>query len=197
MPIRVKEPMRSRLRCEQMHLDLELGKRHVAVFLGSVAALIALALTPQLFGDLVAEGVAGLTDASPGWLWIAAFSFAGSLVASACAWELALSRCGGTTSRSDAAARYCTGSLVNALAPARIGTAVRFALFARTLPNEGRLWTVGGVASCIGAVRALWLAVVLALGSLSGALPRWPIGVLLLGVLVAAIVAWRARSMRP
>ena len=32
---------------------------------------------------------------------------------------------------------------------------------------------------------------------LSGALPRWPIALLLLGVLVAAIVAWRARSTRP
>jgi uncharacterized membrane protein YbhN (UPF0104 family) len=180
-----------------MHLDLELGKRHVAVFLGSVAALIALALTPQLFGDLVAEGVAGLTDASPGWLWIAAFSFAGSLVASACAWELALSRCGGTTSRSDAAARYCTGSLVNALAPARIGTAVRFALFSRVLHNEGRLWTVGGIAGSLSAIRALWLAVVLALGSASGVLPRWPIAVLLLGAGIAAATAWRVRDSRP
>ena len=55
-----------------MHLDLDLGKRHLAVFLGSIAALIVLALTPQLLGDRVAEGVAGLSDASAGWLWIAA-----------------------------------------------------------------------------------------------------------------------------
>jgi hypothetical protein len=46
-----------------MHLDLELGRRHLAVFLGSVAALVALALTPQLLGDLVADGVAGLDEA--------------------------------------------------------------------------------------------------------------------------------------
>ena len=69
-----------------MHLDLELGKRHLAVFLGSVAALIALALTPQLLGDLVADGVAGLSDASAGWLWIAALAFDASLVTSACGW---------------------------------------------------------------------------------------------------------------
>jgi uncharacterized membrane protein YbhN (UPF0104 family) len=180
-----------------MHLDLELGKRHVAVFLGSVAALIALALTPQLLGDLVAEGVAGLSDASAGWLWVAGLAFAASLVSSACAWELALSRCGGATSRPDAAARYCTGSLVNALAPARIGTAVRFALFSRVLHTEGRLWTVGGIAGSLSAVRALWLALVLALGSASGVLPRWPIAVLLLATGVAAVVAWRVRDSRP
>ena len=189
--------MKPRLRCHQMHLDLELGKRHVAVFLGSVAALVALALTPQLLGDLVADGVAGLSDASAGWLWLAAAAFAGSIVASACAWELALSRCGGATSRADAAARYCTGSLVNALAPARIGTAVRFALFSRVLHSEGRLWTVGGIAGSLSAVRALWLALVLALGSASGVLPRWPIAVLLLGTGVAAVIAWRVRDSRP
>src|SRR6185295_19761072 len=169
-----------------MHLDLSLGKRHLALFLGSIGALVVLAATPQLLGDRVGAGIEGLSDASAVWIWIAA-----------AAWRSALTRCGGSTSRPDAAARYCTGSLVNALAPARIGTAVRFALFARTLPNEGRLWTVGGIATSIGAVRALWLALVLTLGSLSGALPRWPIALLLLGVLVATIVAWRARSTRP
>ena len=58
--------MRARLRCQKMHLDLEFGKRHLAVFLGSVVALIVLALSPRFLGDLVAEGVAGLADASPG-----------------------------------------------------------------------------------------------------------------------------------
>jgi uncharacterized membrane protein YbhN (UPF0104 family) len=180
-----------------MHLDLELGKRHVAVFLGSVAALIALALSPQLLGDLVADGVAGLSDASAAWLWLAAAAFAGSLLTSACGWQSALSRCGGTTTRADASARYCTGSIVNALAPARIGTAVRFGLMSRVLHNDGRLWTVGGIAASLSAVRALWLAVVLALASAGGVLPRWPIAVLLLGSAVAAVVAWRVRDSRP
>ena len=189
--------MGSRLRSRQMHLDLELGKRHVAVFLGSVAALVALALSPQLLGDLVSDGVAGLSDASAGWLWLAAAAFAGSLVTSACGWQSALSRCGGETTRVDASARYCTGSIVNALAPARIGTAVRFALMSRVLRNDGRLWTVGGIAGSLSAVRAVWLAVVLALASASGVLPRWPIAVLLLGAAAAAFVAWRARDSRP
>ena len=120
-----------------MHFDLELRRRHVALFLGSIAALVAIAATPQLLGDRVADAVDGLAAAEMGWLWLAALAFGASLVASACGWASALTRCGGATTRPDAAARYCTGSLVNALAPARIGTAVRFALFARTLPERG------------------------------------------------------------
>lgn len=180
-----------------MHMHLELRKRHLALFVGSLAALVALTLTPQLLGDRVADGIDGLGHASASWLWLATAAFGASLGASACGWASALRRCDGVTSGTDAAARYCTGSLVNALAPARIGTAVRFALFARVLPNEGRLWTVGGIATSLSAVRALWLAVVLALGSASGALPRWPIALLLLGVLAAGVVAWRVRDTQP
>src|ERR687898_1630385 len=180
-----------------MHLELELRKRHLAVFVGSIAALVAIAATPQLLGDRVADGFDGLANAEAGWLWLAACAFGAPLVASASGWASALTRCGGSTSRSDAAARYCTGSLVNAVAPARIGSAVRLALFSRTLPNEGRLWTTGGIATSLGAIRLLWLALVLALGSAIGELPRWPIALLLLGVAAAIAVAWRARNSRP
>src|SRR4029079_14117877 len=118
--------MRNRLPWKQMHTALDLVKRHLAVFLGSVAALIVLALTPQLLGDLVSEGVAGLSDASAGWLWIAATWCAASMVTSACGWQSALTRCGGTVSRPDASARYCTGSIAKALAPARLRAARPF-----------------------------------------------------------------------
>ena len=180
-----------------MHLELELRKRHLALFVGSIAALVAVAVTPQLLGDRVADGIDGLAAAEAGWIWLAACAFGASLIASASGWASALTRCGGTTTRPDSTARYCTGSLVNAVAPARIGSAVRFALFSRTLPNEGRLWTTGGIATSLGAVRMLWLALVLALGSASGQLPRWPIALMVLGFGVAAAVAWRARSTRP
>ena len=152
-----------------MRGDLVLGKRHAALFLGSLGALLVLATTPELLGDRVAAGVEGLGEASVAWLWLAAAAFAGSLVAGACGWAVALTRCGGSTTAADSTARYCTGSLVNALAPARLGTAVRFGLFSRVLPGEGKLWTVGGIAASLSAIRAFWLAVVLALGSASGA----------------------------
>jgi uncharacterized membrane protein YbhN (UPF0104 family) len=180
-----------------MHLDLDLRKRHAALFVGSIAALVAIVTMPQLLGDRVADAVDGLAAAEASWLWLAAFAFGGSLFASASGWASALTRCGGTTTRPDAMARYCTGSLVNAVAPARLGSAVRFALFARVLPNEGRIWTTGGVAASLGAIRLLWLALVLALGSAIGQLPRWPIALLLLGVAAAIAVAWRARDSRP
>lgn len=189
--------MADRERCHWMHLELELRKRHLALFVGSIAVLVAIAATPQLLGERVADGIDGLAAAQAGWLWFAACAFGASLVASASGWASALTRCGGQTTRPDAAARYCTGSLVNAVAPARLGSAVRFALFSRVLPNEGRLWTTGGIATSLGAVRMLWLALVLALGSASGQLPRWPIALLLLGVAIAAAVAWRARNSRP
>ena len=180
-----------------MHLELELRKRHAAMFVGSIAVLIAIVTMPQLLGDRVADAVDGLGSADAGWLWVAAFAFGASLCASASGWASALTRCGGTTTRPDATARYCTGSLVNAVAPARLGSAVRFALFARVLPNEGRIWTAGGVAASLGAIRLLWLALVLALGSAIGQLPRWPIALLLFGVAAAIAVAWRARDSRP
>src|SRR6187399_2977952 len=144
-----------------MHFELELRKRHAALFVGSIAALVAVVTLPGLLGDRVAEGVEGLGAAEASWLWLAAFAFGGSLFASASGWASALTRCGGTTTRPDSTARYCTGSLVNAVAPARLGSAIRFALFSRVLPNEGRIWTTGGVATSLGAIRLLWLALVL------------------------------------
>ena len=180
-----------------MHFELELRKRHAALFVGSIAGLVAVVTLPQLLGHRVADGFEGLGAADASWLWLAACAFGGSLFASAAGWASALTRCGGTTTRPDATARYCTGSLVNAVAPARLGSAVRFALFSRVLPNEGRIWTTGGIATSLGAIRLLWLALVLALGSAIGQLPRWPIALLLLGVGVAAAVAWRARDSRP
>ena len=104
---------------------------------------------PQLLGDRVGRRRStGSRTPSPVWLWLA-----GARLRRLAPrrprprWRSALTRCGGTTTRPDAAARYCTGSLVNAVAPAKLGTAVRFALFARVLPNEGRLWTAGGIAT--------------------------------------------------
>ncbi len=158
--------MRNRLPWKKMHLDLDLGKRHLAVFLGSVAALIVLALTPQLLGDLVAEGIDGLSDASAGWLWIAAAAFGASLRDLRVRLAVRARPAAAARRRAaDSSARYCTGSIVNALAPARLGTAVRFALFSRTL-HERRPALDGRrdrrLAS--SAVRAMWLALVLALG---------------------------------
>jgi uncharacterized membrane protein YbhN (UPF0104 family) len=180
-----------------MHPPLHFGTRHLLLSLGSVGALILIATSPQLLGDRVGDALAGVLAVSPVWLWAAALAFATSLAASGCAWRSALARCGGNLSRTDAAARYGIGSLLNAVAPAKLGSAVRFALFSRTLEAEGRLWTTGGVAASVGAARSLWLALLLVFAAASGVLPLWPLAVLA-GVLALALaVALVARDTRP
>ena len=82
-----------------MHLEYELRKRHLALFVGSIAVLVAIAATPQLLGDRVADGFDGLAAAEASWLWLAGLAFGGSLLASASGWASALTRCGGETTR--------------------------------------------------------------------------------------------------
>jgi uncharacterized membrane protein YbhN (UPF0104 family) len=180
-----------------MHPPLHFSTRHLLLSLGSIGALIVIASSPQLLGDRVGAALGGVLAVSPVWLWAAALAFVTSLAASGCAWRSALARCGGDLSRTDAAARYGVGSLLNALAPAKLGSAVRFALFSRTLEAEGRLWTTGGVAASVGAARAIWLALLLLFAAASGVLPLWPLAVLA-GVLALAVaVALVARDTRP
>jgi uncharacterized membrane protein YbhN (UPF0104 family) len=171
--------------------------RQIAFGLVSLAVVVAIASMPQLLGDQVREGLAGLGAASPAWLWTAALGFALSLSASGWAWRSALQRCGGRTSRIDSAARYGCGSLLNSFAPARLGTALRFALFARTLEGEGRIWTSGGVGTSVGVAHIVWLAVLLGFGAITGPLPAWPLAIIAVVVGVAVAVAYFTRSFHP
>src|SRR5918911_1743612 len=102
----------------------------------------------------------GIEDARPAWLWLAAFCFLAALVTTASAWRGAVGLCGGRLSRSDACARYGIGSLVNGVAPIRIGEAARVALFARVLDGEGKAWRMGGVFGIVTATRSLVFAIV-------------------------------------
>lgn len=174
-----------------------LRTRHLLLGALSLAALAAVATTPQLLGCQVDAGFDGLGAATPAWLWLAATAFAGGILSLAFAWRSALVSCGGEVSRVDAASRYGTGSLAGALLPAKVNSAVRIALFSRTLPNEGRLWTSGGVASAIGAAHACWLAVLLAYAGASGVLPLWPLAALALAVTAAAVAAVLTRNRKP
>lgn len=184
-------------RSHEMHPTLQLRARHVVASALCVALVAAVAATPQLLGDQVAQAFGDVADANPSWLWLAAACFAASIACSGCAWNGALGRLGGRTTRIDASARFGAGSLVNSVAPAKLGTALRFALLARTLSGEGRLWTTGGIASSVGAAHALWLTLLVGFAAASGALPAWPIAVLGLAVAVAAAVAFVARGTAP
>ena len=170
-----------------------------AVLLAGIAfALLASAAFAPLLGDRVADGFSGLGSADPRWLWLGGACFFGVLAASGCAWRCALRRCGGEAiGVGDATARYGAGSLVNALAPAGAGGAVRIALFSRTLPGDGRIWVAAGVAGVIGLARGPVLALLVLAAAATGALPAWPVAVLAAALPVGALVAWLARRWRP
>jgi uncharacterized membrane protein YbhN (UPF0104 family) len=147
---------------------------HVAAAAVALATAGFLLASPELFGERLRAGIDGAARADPAGLWLAALCFAGVVACSGLAWRTVLRGCGATTSGGDACARYATGSLVNSLAPARLGSAVRIALFARTLPEEGRLLAAGGAGAAVGAARAVWTALLVAIAAATGAVPAWP-----------------------
>ncbi|HUJ92422.1 MAG TPA: alkaline phosphatase family protein, partial [Gaiellaceae bacterium] len=136
-----------------------------------------------------------LRGADPGGLLLAGCCFAASLACAAASWRALL---GPGLRLGDACARYGTGSLVNAVVPARAGDAVRLALFARVAP--GGALAAGGAAAAVGALR--WLAVVpLAIaGTAVAGIAIPPLAVAAAGVaalpLLAALLLARRGSRR-
>lgn len=172
------------------------GRRGLVAAAVATVALVAVAATPQLLGSHLGEAFERLGSADPAWLWLAALGFLCSLVGSAGSWEAAVRLCGGRIGALDANARYGLGSLVNTFVPGRVGDALRFALYSRSVDGEARLWKTGGAFAAIGVARAVAMAALVAGGVAIGALPLWPL--LLLGgfVAIGAAVAWRSRNGR-
>jgi uncharacterized membrane protein YbhN (UPF0104 family) len=133
-----------------------LDKRTIVLAALGMAALAVVVLSPQLFQRQVLEALAALEDANAGWLWVATAAFGAGLVCSACAWRAATR----LPDRVDACARYGVGSLVNSLAPAHAGDAVRLALFAKASPDS-RLLTAGKALAGVGIARILCTGVLL------------------------------------
>ena len=158
----------------------------------SLALLAVLCFSPSLFGDRVGGAVRGLDAADPGSLWVAALAFVGTSLSAALAWRAALRASGSPLPVVDASARYAVGCGLNAVAPAHVGSAVRVALFGRV--TEGGCWTVGGAAAAVGATRTVWLGVLVAIGSMGGFLPRWPL--LAIGAIVAGSILLAYGSQR-
>jgi phosphatidylinositol alpha-mannosyltransferase len=161
-------------------------------------ALLVIVLVPDLLGSDVRRALAGLSSVRPIWLWLAGVCFLCSLVGSASAWRSATELVGGRIGRLDAGARYGIGSLINSFAPARLGDVARLALFSRAIDSDERLWRAGGSFMVIGIARALVLALLVVAGSIAGALPLWPMLVLLglTGGAALAAVATRNRTAR-
>jgi uncharacterized membrane protein YbhN (UPF0104 family) len=133
-----------------------LDKRTIALAAFGMATLAVLVLSPQLFQHQVLDALAALEDAHTGWLWVAAAAFGAGLVLSGCAWRAATH----VPDRVDACARYGVGSLVNSLAPAHAGDAVRLALFAKASPDS-RLLTAGKALAGVGVARLACTGVLL------------------------------------
>src|SRR4051794_12638252 len=174
----------------ELRIGSRVGRRGVAVAGVLCALLLAVAATPQLLGPEVRRAFAGLEQAQPAWLWLAAVCFVAALLCNACAWRATVELCGGRVGWVASAACYGVGSLVNSAAPARVGDAVRIGLFSGAFDareRRERLWTSGGVFTAIGAARALCLGALVLAAAAAGALPLWP--VLVLGAFVAAAVA--------
>jgi uncharacterized membrane protein YbhN (UPF0104 family) len=146
----------------------------------SLAAVAAFAAKPGLFGGGLTKGIAALSGASTGLFWIAGACFVVSLFASASTWRTTLEACGARLGVRDACARYGVGSLVNTVAPMRLGDAARLMLFSRTLDQEGgRALTAGGALGAIGLARAIVQAILLTVAAIVGTLPLWPVAALI------------------
>ncbi|MCY7301549.1 MAG: flippase-like domain-containing protein, partial [Thermoleophilia bacterium] len=146
----------------------------------SLAPLGVLCPPPALCGERARAAGGGREAADPGSLWLAALAFLGTSLCGALAWRAALRASGSPLPVVDASARYAVGCGLNAVAPAHVGSAVRVALLGRV--TNGGCWTVGGAAAAVGATRTVWLGALVAIGSMGGVLPRWPL------LVIAAIV---------
>jgi uncharacterized membrane protein YbhN (UPF0104 family) len=177
---------------QRMNLVPRLNTRVLIAGALGFALLAVLVARPELLGERVGEAIAGLAAASPGWLWLAGASFLALIVCTASAWRAGLEACDACVDIVDASARYGVGSLVNSLAPAGTGGAVRIALFSRRLEHGERLLTADrvltatGIATAIGIARAPALALLVLGAWLAAGFPLWPI--LLLAVITAAAV---------
>lgn len=138
-----------------------------------VAAGLALGATRIGRGTL-GSALDSLGRAQPGWLVLAAASFGLGLLCSAAAWREGLATCGGKAGYADVSARYAVGSLVNAVAPAHLGGAVRIGLLAQTLEGKDRLWRAGGVGSFVAAARTVVVAALIVVAALWSRIPLWP-----------------------
>jgi uncharacterized membrane protein YbhN (UPF0104 family) len=173
-----------------------LRSRHFILAAASTVLLALAVAQPDLLGRRVVDAVRGLAAAEPAWLWVAGAAFAAMHVLGGLAWRSSLGACGTRLRRGDAVARYGVGSGLNAVAPAHLGSAARIVLFARVVEGDGGIWRVGGAGAAVGAVRCIWLAAVLGLAAVSGAIPIWPVAALLALGLVAAVVALCSRRIR-
>jgi uncharacterized membrane protein YbhN (UPF0104 family) len=162
----------------------------------SVASLAAAVALPSVLGRRLGLAFDTLGGASRPWLAAAMFGFVLAFCCGVAAWRVALAAAGAPIGRRQAGARIGIGCLVNSVAPAKLGDAVKLALCARATDVPDRLWTAGGVYAALAAARTLVLVALLGVGWSVGAVPAWPLAVLLLALGVLAVVAAVSSRLR-
>jgi len=175
---------------------MRISSSKLVLSLAAFAAVVALAASPHLLRPHVAAAASTLRGADRGWLALAALGFLGGFLTTVAAWRAALAAAGGRICPLQAAARIGVGSLVNSVAPAKLGDAVKIALCSRAIEGPDRLWTAGGVYAALAAARSLSLAALIVAASVTGALPLWPVFVLVGGVGLLAVVALSSGRVR-
>jgi uncharacterized membrane protein YbhN (UPF0104 family) len=173
-----------------------LDRRAIALAIGGTVAMLVVVLWPGLLRDEVEHALDGLSRANPAWLWVAAAGFLAALLCSASAWRAAISG----VDRAEAVSRYAVGSLVNSIAPAHAGDAVRIALFAR-VAHDHRVLTAGKALARVGITRLALVGLLLLatvwpyalagflLVPLFGRVATWVAGATIARLLAAAAVA--------
>ena len=173
---------------------MTISRRKLLISAAALALLMGVALSPQLLGAHVASAFESLRGAERHWLLLAAAGFVAAFACTVGAWRAALAAAGGRICPRRAAASLGVGSMVNSFAPAKLGDAVKIALFSKGIDAPGRIWTAGGVYAGLTAARSLVLAALLVVASATGAMPLWP--VFTLCGLVAALAVAAALSGR-
>ena len=154
------------MRAEQSGMKLRTTK--IVISLALLAAIMVAVATPQLLGKRTADAVGSLQGANPLWLAVATLCFAAGFLTAVCAWRTALAASGGRDVAAARTASLGVGALVNTFAPARLGDAVKIALFSRAIDGPDPVWTAGGVYAAVAAARCLVIAVLVVAASLDG-----------------------------
>ncbi len=165
----------------------------VAVTGAAMAAIVAGVLLMQ---ERLGRAAAEIDRGDPLFVTMAGLCFASGLTASGLAWRAGLGLAGTPVSRTDAVSRYVVGSLANSILPLRAGGVLRLALYQRKAHD---VRTVAGVATAIGSLRCLSLALLVSLTALLEPLPVWPAAVMTaaaLGGAALSLVAGRSSPFR-
>ena len=176
---------------ELSHGQLDALRRSSVLGAGLLAAVAAVMVGTQFGRGRLTDVLGVLGGVQPGWLLLAGLGFAAALLCTAAAWEVGLRACGCGAGFTQVAARCAIGSLVNSVAPAHLGGAVRIVLLSRTLQGEDPVWRTCGVGAAVAVARTLALAL-LGLGAAAvGRVPLWPAPLLLVGIVAVTAVCVR------